>query len=146
MDDRQCSIHDQSVILGAVHQRRIQALIYWERDHKQRGINIEAANWTSETMSEAIERVNSDTPQKEVARPGKVETGIKWTMWYTKWENCLGSMMGASGIPLDYIVLRKQPDGWTADNDHDRLKYQALHNGPSYETDRMSVYGELKTC
>ena len=29
------SIHDQSVILVAVHQRRIQALIYWARDQKQ---------------------------------------------------------------------------------------------------------------
>ena len=28
------SIHDQSVILGLVHQRRIQALIYWARDQK----------------------------------------------------------------------------------------------------------------
>ena len=72
-------------------------------------------------MAEAIERVNSDTPQKEVARPGKVETGIKWTMWDTMWENYLGLMMGASGISLDYIVRSKQPDGWTANNDYDHI-------------------------
>ena len=84
-------------------------------------------------MAEAIKRVNSDKPQKELARPGKVETGINWTLWYTEWENYLGSMMGASGIPLDYIVRKKQPDWWMADNDHDRLKYQALHVGPSYK-------------
>ena len=29
------STHDQSVILGEVHQRRIQALIYWMRDQKR---------------------------------------------------------------------------------------------------------------
>ena len=34
------SIHQQSVILGAVHQRKIQALIHWSRDHKCRGIAI----------------------------------------------------------------------------------------------------------
>ena len=28
------SIHDQSVILGSVHQIRIQALIYWAKDQK----------------------------------------------------------------------------------------------------------------
>ena len=117
------SIHDQSVILGAVHPRRIQALINWVRDQKRRGITIETANWTSQTMDEAIEHVNSDTPQKEVARQGKDETGIKWTMWDTKWGKYLGSMMGVSGIPLDYIVRRKQPDGWTADNYHNHLKY-----------------------
>ena len=58
------SIHDQSVILRTVHQRRIQAPIYWARDQKRRGITTKAANWTSETMAEAIERVNSDTPHK----------------------------------------------------------------------------------
>ena len=55
-------------------------------------------------------------------------------------------MMGASGIPLDYIARRKQPDGWTADNDHDRIKNQALCVDSSYKTDRMLVYGELKAC
>ena len=43
-------------------------------------------------------------------------------------------------------MYRKQPYGWTADNDHQRLRYQDLHVGASYETDRMSVYGELKAC
>ena len=124
----------------------MQALIYWARDQKRRGIIIEAANWTPVTMADAIKHVNLDTPHKEVARPGKVQRGIKWTMWDMKRENYLVSMMGASGIPLDYIVRRYQPEGWTADNDHDRLKYQALHVGPSYKTDGMLVYGELKSC
>ena len=56
------SIHDHSIILWAVHQRRIEALIYWERDQKRQGITIEAANWTLEMMDESIELVNSDTP------------------------------------------------------------------------------------
>ena len=40
------------------------------------------------------------------------------------------------------------PAGWIAANnavnEHDRLKYQAQHVGPSYNTDKMTVYGELK--
>ena len=79
------SIHDQIVILGMLHHRKRQALIYWMRNQKRRGIIIAAAKWTLVTTAEAIEHVNSDTPQKEVARPGKVDTGIKWTMWDTKW-------------------------------------------------------------
>ena len=55
-------------------------------------------------------------------------------------------MMGVSIIPLDYVVRRAKPVGWVASNDHDRLKYQALHAGPLYETDCMTVYGELKSC
>ena len=56
------SIHELSVILGLVHQRRIQALIYWARDQKRRGVIIEADHLTPVTMAEAIEHVNSDTP------------------------------------------------------------------------------------
>ena len=33
-----------------------------------------------------------------------------------------------------------------AANEHDRQKYQALPTGPSYETDRMTVEGEIKAC
>ena len=70
------SIHQQSVILGAVHQRKIQVLIHWARDQKRRGIAIVPGNWDNAALANDIERVNSETPSKEVERPGKLEVGI----------------------------------------------------------------------
>ena len=105
------SIQGQTVILGAVHQRKIQGLIYWAKDQRRQGVAIVAANWTVAVMLDKIERVNSVAPPKEVERPSKMETGIKWTVWDTKWENYLGSLQGASGIPLDYIIRRYIPAG-----------------------------------
>ena len=144
------SINGQTVILGDVHQRKVQALIYWARDKKRRVMSIVPADWTNAQMSDAIERFNSDVPEKVVELPGKLEIGVKRTVWDTKWENYLVSLQVASRIPLDYIVWCDMPATWNptidAVNEHDRLKYQALLTGPSYETDRMTVYGELKAC
>ena len=98
------SIHGQTVILGDDHQFKVQSLIYWARDKKSHGMAIVAADWTTSQMAEAIERVNSDVPAKEVERPGKLDIGFKWTVWDTNWENYLGSLQGASVIPLDYVV------------------------------------------
>ena len=72
------------MILGAVHHRKVQALIYWDRDKKSRGMATVAADWTTSQMAEAIERVNSDVPAKEVECPGKLEIVFKWTVWDTK--------------------------------------------------------------
>ena len=58
------SINGQTVILGAVHQRKVQDLIYWARDKKRCGMEIVAADWTTAQMEEAKERVNSDVPSK----------------------------------------------------------------------------------
>ena len=54
------------MILGAVHQRKVQDLIYWDRDKKRCGMVFVAADWTTAQMAEAKERVNSDVPSKEV--------------------------------------------------------------------------------
>ena len=38
------SINGQNVILESVHHRKLQALIYWDRDKKRRGMTIVAAD------------------------------------------------------------------------------------------------------
>ena len=78
--------------------------------------------------------------------PVKVEIGHKWTTWDIKWDNCIGSMVGVSVIPLDYVTHSDITVGWTAANEHDRLKYQAIHIGLSWEANKMTIYKKLKTC
>ena len=103
------SINGQTVILGYDHQRKVQALIYWDRDKKSRGMAIVAADWTTAQMADAIERVNSDVPAKGLERPDKLDIGVNCTAWDIKWENYLGSLQGSSGIPLYYVVRRDMP-------------------------------------
>ena len=56
------SINGQTVILGDFYQKKVQALIYWDRYKKRRGMAIVAADWTNAQMADAIERVKSDVP------------------------------------------------------------------------------------
>ena len=79
------SINGQTVILGDAHQHKVQALIYWARYKKRRGMAIFAADWTNVQIADAIGRVNSYVPSKVVELPGKLEKGFKWTFWDTKW-------------------------------------------------------------
>ena len=47
---------------------------------------------------------------------------------------------------MDYVVSQVQDSGWVAGNKHDRLKHEAIHTGPYWEADKMTVYAELKAC
>ena len=38
------------------------------------------------------------------------------------------------------------PVGWSTDNKHYRLKYQAIQIGPDWEADKMAVYTDPKAC
>jgi hypothetical protein len=142
------SVPNQAARLGAVQQRKLQALIWWAKDRERRGIPIIAADWTPATLATSITQINIDAPggDTKVAHPGKVATGHNWTTWDIKWENYLGSMLGSSGVPLDYVTRRDMPAEWTAGNEHDALKYQAIQVGPAWEADKMTVYAELKAC
>ena len=80
------------------------------------------------------------------AHPSKVETGHKWTTRYIKWKNYIGSMVGVLGITLVYVIRRGMPAVWTAANKHDRQKHQAIHIGLDRESEKMTVYTDLKDC
>ena len=142
------SVPNQEARLGAVQQRKLQALIWWSKDRQRRGLPITAADWTAAELATSITQINIDAPGSDtkVTHPGKVATGHNWTTWDIKWENYLGSIMGASGVPLDYVTRRDMPATFTPANQHDILKYQAIHTGPAWEADKMTVYAELKAC
>ena len=55
-----------------------------------------------------------------------METWKKWTTWDIKWDNYIGSMVGVSVITLDYMTFNDIPVGWTAANEQNRLKCQAI--------------------
>ena len=56
------------------------------------------------------------------------------------------SMVGVSGIPLDYVTNNDIPVGSTAANEYDRLEYQAIQIIPDWGANIMSVYTELNAC
>ena len=55
-------------------------------------------------------------------------------------------MVGVLVIPLDNVRRFDTTVGWTAANEHDHLKYQAVHIVPSWEAKIMAAYAKLKAC
>ena len=135
-------VPNQEARLGPIQQRKLQLPVWWENYFQNRDLVIIVATWTAAELTSFITQINIDSPSGEdikVTHPGKLETGNKWTTWDVKWENYIGSMVGLSGIPLDYMTCFDIPVGWTAVNLHDRLKYQAIQIGPAWEDDKMDV-------
>ena len=65
-----------------------------------------------------------------MAHRGKLETGHKWTTWNVKWKNHIVSMVGLSGILLDYGTRHNMPVGWTTADEQDHLKISSATGCP----------------
>ena len=55
-------------------------------------------------------------------------------------------MVAVLGISLDYVTRHDIPVLWTAENEHNHLKYQGIQIGPAWEADKTAVYTKLKAC
>ena len=122
----------QEYRMGVVQQRKIQALIWWAKYHKQRGVYLIVADFIQETMDDAIQKLDAGTPTGDkLDCPGKVKTGYKWPTWDIKFDNFLGARVGQTGIPLDYVTQRFMSATWAVENAHDLLKYEAVRVSPS---------------
>ena len=45
------------VILGTMHIKRLQALVYWVKDYDKRGMQAAPEKWTAEEMNTASDNV-----------------------------------------------------------------------------------------
>ena len=47
---------------------------------------------------------------------------------------------------MDYATCCDIPEVSTAENEHDRLKYQAIQIGTAWESNKMTLYTKLNAC
>jgi hypothetical protein len=70
------------VILGTMQIKRLQALVYWVKDHNKRGLQAVPEMWTREVMMAAMARKESDHNLDKVdigiIDPGKCQTDAGW--------------------------------------------------------------------
>jgi hypothetical protein len=77
---------------------------------------------------------------------GPIQTGIRWTGWWSQLETYLGAKIGYAGCPLLYVVRPAvNPENWEPANDFERQIQETRHEGPDYESDNRVVYGEIKS-
>ena len=73
------------VILGTMHIKRIQALVFWVKDHDKRGLVAEPELWDTNAMEEAMERKeakhNYGKIDVGIIDPGKCRVDHGWDNW-----------------------------------------------------------------
>ena len=81
---------NQEARLGAIHKRKLQALVWWEKDYQQPGLEITVSAWTTEDLTSYIAQISIEsTPGEDIKaeHPGKLEIGHKRKTWDVKWKN-----------------------------------------------------------
>ena len=92
------------VILGTMQIKRLQALVYWVKDHDKRGLQAQPGMWTREVMAAAMARKESehnlDKIDVDIINPGKCQTDAGWDNWQICFANKLSAIMGAAKVLL----------------------------------------------
>ncbi|KAI2498916.1 hypothetical protein MHU86_15544 [Fragilaria crotonensis] len=96
------------VVLGTMQIKRLQALVYWVKDHDKRGLEIDPEMWTVVEMNNAMERKESELNygkiDVDIIDPGKCQTDAGWDNWQIAFVNKLSATLGAAKVPIDYVV------------------------------------------
>lgn len=138
------------VILGTMQIKRLQALVYWVKDHEKRQITLDADLWTPEELKSTIARKeaehNFEKVDVAIVDPGKCRTDVGWDSWQIGFMNKLSSTLGTAKVPLAYVVRddRKNIDD-LIDDDMQRMHQMPLH-GENFKRDSKLVYNMLKSA
>ena len=139
------------VILGTMQIKRLQALVYWVKDHDKRGLQAVPEMWTREVMMAAMARKESDhnldKVDIDIIDPGKCQTDAGWDNWQIGFVNKLSAIMGAAKVPIDYIV---RPDWDDTDelflDDDEMRRFQMPLEGENFKRDNKLVFQILKSA
>jgi hypothetical protein len=134
------------VLLGTVVIKRLQTLVWWIRDHQKRGLPLNAADFTVETMAGAAEmktlrrkKLDSEPSVKDL---GKFDPD-DFDAHEDAFLNLLAQSYGVLNEPLHYIVHSATVLDTFSTNKEQRM-YQFPLQGGSFELDNQLVYQKLK--
>ena len=139
----------ERVILGTMQIKRLQALVYWVKDHDKHGQQAVPEMWTQEVMIAAMARKESehtlDKVNIDIIDPGKCQTDAGWDNWQIGFVNNLCAIMGAAKVPIDYIVRPKWDDTNKLFLDNNKMRrFQMPLEGKNFKHDNKLVFQILK--
>jgi hypothetical protein len=98
-------------------------------DHQRRGQVPNEEDWNLDVCKEALEAMDMEDQRKDedskIDPPGKLKDH-EWLAWNLRLENFLNSRLGASNVPLNYIIRKDIPDTYELENDKETL----IHSCP----------------
>ena len=138
-------------ILGTMQIKRLQALVYWVKDHDRRGLQAVSEMWTQEVMFAAMARKESDhnldKVDVDIIDPSKCQTDAGWYNWQIGFVNKLSAILGAAKVPIDYIVRPEWDDHDEMFLDDDEVRcFQMPLEGQNFKRDNKLVFQILKSA
>ena len=131
--------------------KKIQALVYWVKDHHRRDLEVEPDMWTEdEVTNHAIQRKkaeqNFEKIDVDLIDPGKCQTDFGWDTWRIAFMNKLNATLGAAKVPVAYVVLTDVDDNYIFEDDEKEQMHQMPLTGENYKRDSKLVYNMLKAA
>ena len=136
------------MILGTMHNKRIQALFFWVKDHDKRDLVAEPELWDNEAMELKEEEHNYGKIYVGTIDPGKCRVDHGWDNWQVAFVDKLNATLGAAQVPIDYVIRRELED---RDNElfftgKEETHYQMSLEGQNFKHDNKLVYKMLKAA
>ncbi len=136
------------VILGTMQINRLQALVYWLKDHDKCGLVAQPDLWDNEAMERKEAEHNFGKIDVGTIDPGKCRTDHGWDNWQIAFANKLNATLGAAGVPINYIIRPEVEDSddelfW---EDNERRRYQMPLEGQNFKHNNKLVFKLLKAA
>ena len=100
------------IVRGTMQIKRIQALVFWVKDHERRQMEIEPNNWNEEELRAMLARKEADQNFEkldiDIVDPGKCQTDFGWDAWQSAFTNKLSATMGAANVPLAFVIRKNE--------------------------------------
>jgi hypothetical protein len=144
------TINAGRVILGTMQIKRIQALVFWVKDHEKRQVEINPDAWTDEELRSTLARKEADQNFEkldiDIVDPGKCQTDFGWDTWQIAFTNKLSATMGAAKVPLAYVIRTDIGANYEYEDDEEVRMYQMPLTGENFKRDNKLVYAMLKAA
>ena len=136
------------LILGTMQITRIQALVYWVKDHHKRGLDADPDDWTEEELLSAMQKkeskYNFEKIDVDIIDPGKCQTDAGWDAWQIAFVNKLSATTGAAKVPIVYVIRASTDADHVYEDDDEQRMYQMPLAGENFKRDNKLVYNMLK--
>ena len=139
------------VILGTMQIKKIQALVFWVKDHEKRQVDIDPGMWDANELRATLARKeaehNFEKIDIDIVDPGKCQTDFGWDAWQIAFMNKLNATMGAAKVPLAYVVRAEIENAiYVFEDDDEERMYQMPLSGENFKRDNKLVYNMLKSA
>lgn len=139
------------MIFGTKRIKFLKAIVHWVQDFYRTSdtptiVGLNETKFKADLrVAESRNKIRKTLKDNDIpsdASPGPLDKESKWKEWEEKFTNYLRLHLGASGIPLSYVIR----DNDTPDNSADKSDFinksiaRAPLNGEYYDADKLTVF------